>query len=109
MGSETIEIDDVRLHTTLYSDKYDTHGLYRIAEEVVSKLQHVENSGKITISVARTAIHVYIDPDAFSHGLSRLKLRRLQDIELSDGERLFAKGNREITVETGRSFAMQTR
>ena len=40
-----VEIDDVPVvSVTLYSDRYDTHQLYRVAEEAVDKLQHVKNT-----------------------------------------------------------------
>ena len=39
-----IEIDDVPVvNITLHSDDSDDHDLYRVAEEVVGKLQHIKN------------------------------------------------------------------
>ena len=45
-----IEIDDVPIVTAaLYSDRYGTHELYRVAEEVAAKLQPVHDSARITL------------------------------------------------------------
>jgi multidrug efflux pump subunit AcrB len=63
-----IELDDVPIvNATLYSPRYDTHQLYRVAEEVVHKLQPIRNSGGITIHGGqRRAIHVYLDTERLS-------------------------------------------
>jgi len=100
-----IEIDDVPIfNVALYSDRYDTHGLYRVAEEVVSKLQHIDNSAKITISGGeKRTVHVNIDPERLSsHGLSPLEIAGALKISNAQAESgSFSKGNREIIVETG--------
>src|SRR5450756_2814411 len=45
-----IEIDDVPIvNVALYSDRYDEPALYRVGEEVIARLQHIDNSAKITI------------------------------------------------------------
>ena len=45
-----VEIDDVPIITAaLYSDRYGTHELYRVAEEVVDHLQRIPDSARITI------------------------------------------------------------
>jgi multidrug efflux pump subunit AcrB len=45
-----IEIDDVPIvSATLYSDTAPPGQLYRVAEELVGKLQHIEDTGRITI------------------------------------------------------------
>ncbi|MCS6771761.1 MAG: efflux RND transporter permease subunit [Kiritimatiellae bacterium] len=45
-----VEVDDVPVvNVTLTSRRYDTFELYRIAEEVVARLQHIENTAAITI------------------------------------------------------------
>jgi len=45
-----IEIDDVPVITAaLYSEHVDSHGLYRIAEEIVTRLQDIPNTASITI------------------------------------------------------------
>jgi multidrug efflux pump subunit AcrB len=57
-----IEIDDVPIvNIALYSDRYDTHELYRVAEEVTDKLQHIPNSARITIHGGqRRVVYVYL-------------------------------------------------
>ena len=72
-----IEIDDVPIvNATLYSPRYDTHQLYRVAEEVVHKLQPIRNSGNITIHGGqRRVIHVYLDTERLSaYGLSPMEI-----------------------------------
>ncbi len=45
-----VEIDDVPIITAaLYSDRYDTYALHRVAEEVVDHLQRIPDSARITI------------------------------------------------------------
>lgn len=100
-----IEIDDVPIfNAALYSDKYDTHALYRVAEEVVAKLQHIDNSAKITIHGGeKRTVHVYIDTERLAaHGLSPLEIAgalKMSNAQAESGS--FAKGNREISIETG--------
>ncbi|MDD4871402.1 MAG: efflux RND transporter permease subunit [Kiritimatiellae bacterium] len=100
-----IEIDDVPIfNATLYSDKYDTHGLYRIAEEVVSKIQHIDNSAKITIAGGeKRVVHVYIDPERLAaYRMSPLEIAgalKMSNVQAESGS--FSKGNTEIAVETG--------
>jgi len=100
-----VEIDDVPIfNATLYSEKYDTHALYRVAEEVVSKLQHIDNSAKITIHGGeKRVVHVDLDPERLAaQGLSPLEIAgalKMSNTQAESGS--FAKGNREIAVETG--------
>ncbi len=100
-----IEIDDVPIfNATLYSAKYDTYQLYRVAEEVVAKLQHIDNSAKITIHGGeKRIIRVNLDPERLTaHGLSPLEIAGALKISNTQSESgTFAKGNRQIAVETG--------
>lgn len=58
-----VEIDDVPIiSAALYSDRYDTHALYRVAEEVVNHLQRIPDSSRITIHGGeRRVVQVYLD------------------------------------------------
>ncbi len=100
-----IEIDDVPIvNATLHSTVYDTHQLYRVAEEVVGKLQHVASSARITIhgGEARVA-HVYMDPERLTaYGLSPQELMGALQVSNVQGDAgSFAQGNKAIEVEAG--------
>ncbi len=72
-----IEIDDVPMITAaLYSDRYDTHDLYRLAEEVVDHLQRIPDSARITIHGGeRRMVHVQLDHARLgAHGLAPLEV-----------------------------------
>ena len=72
-----IEIDDVPIVTVaLYSDRSDSHLLYRVAEEAVDRLQHIPDSGPITIHGGqRRVLHVHLDMERLSaYGLSPLEI-----------------------------------
>ncbi len=60
-----IEVDDVPVAgIALTSARYDTHELYRIAEEVVARLQHIPNTAAITIHGGqRRMVTVQLDAD----------------------------------------------
>ena len=68
-----IEIDDVPIiSATLYSERYDTHDLYRTAEMVVDHLQPIENSSRITIHGGQPrTVNVYLENERLAaYGLS---------------------------------------
>jgi multidrug efflux pump subunit AcrB len=72
-----IEIDDVPIVTAaLYSDRYDTHALYRMAEEVVARLQRIPDTGAVTIHGGEPRVlHVYLDMERLAaYGLTPLEL-----------------------------------
>jgi multidrug efflux pump subunit AcrB len=100
-----IEIDDVPIvNATLYSERYDTHQLYRVAEEVVSKLQHVSDSARITIHGGEPRVaHVYLDPERLAaHGLSTREISEalsVSNVQGTGGQ--FEQGNAVIQVEVG--------
>jgi multidrug efflux pump subunit AcrB len=100
-----LEIDDVPVvNVALYSDRYDSHGLYRVAEEVAGRLQHIENSSRITIHGGqKRQIQVKLDPDRLAaQQISVMEIAgalKGANARLANGS--FQKGNREISVETG--------
>ncbi len=100
-----IEIDDVPIvSVALYSDRYGTHELYRVAEEVAARLQHVRDSAKITLHGGEPrALRVLLDPERLAaHHLSPLEIAGA--IQVSN-QRLPAgaadRANREFLVEVG--------
>jgi multidrug efflux pump subunit AcrB len=100
-----VEIDDVPVVTaTLFSDRYNTHDLYRVAEEAVDKLQHVRNTSTITLHGGqRRMVHMYLDPERLSaYGVSALELAgalQWSNAQLEGGT--FEQGNAAVRVETG--------
>ncbi len=102
-----IEIDDVPVvNATLYSrsEHIGSHALYRIAEEVVAKLQRVENSASITIHGGEPrALTVYLLADRLSaYGLSpRAVAVALQGANMQDSAGAFERGGQVFKVETG--------
>ena len=100
-----VEIDDVPVvSVTLYSDRYDTHELYRVAEETVDKLQHVKDTSTISIHGGQPrVVHIYLDPERLAaHGLSALELAgalKASNAQLAAGS--FEQGNATVRVETG--------
>ncbi len=100
-----IEIDDVPIvNATLYSDTYDTHQLYRVAEEVVSKLQHVSDSARITIHGGEPrVVYAYLDPESLAaYGLSTREILGALSVSNAQGSGgHFEQGNEVIQVEVG--------
>jgi multidrug efflux pump subunit AcrB len=100
-----VEIDDVPvISATLYSGVYDTHQLYRVAEEVVGKLQHVADSATISIHGGeRRVLHIYLDANGLAaHELSPLEVMgalKVSNAQLESGS--FAAGNAQVRVEAG--------
>ncbi len=77
-----VEIDDVPIvSVALYSDRYGTHGLRRVAEEVADKLQPIRNTARITLHGGeRRMVRVLLDPD-------RLAAYRLSALQVADALR----------------------
>ena len=100
-----VEIDDVPIvNVALYSGRYDEHELYRIAEEVASRLQHVENSSRVTIHGGqKRQIQVNLDPERLAaHRLSPLEIAgALKGANAQMANGAFQKADREMAVETG--------
>ena len=100
-----IEIDDVPIVTAaLYSDRYDTHAIYRVAEEVVARLQRIPNTGPITIHAGEPRVlHVYVDMERLAaYGLTPLEIAgalKLSNAQLDAGS--FEQANSAWTVRAG--------
>ncbi len=100
-----IEIDDVPIvNVALYSGRYNEHELFRVAEEVASRLQHVEDSSRVTIHGGqKRQIQVSLDPERLAaHRLSPMEIAgalKVANAQVANGS--FQKADREIAVETG--------
>jgi multidrug efflux pump subunit AcrB len=100
-----IEIDDVPIvNITLNGKGVDDHQLYRIAEEVVAKLQHIPNSAKISIHGGRKrVVYVYLDPERLAaYGLSSMEVAgaiQISNAQMQSGD--YEKANEVIRVEAG--------
>jgi len=100
-----IEIDDVPIvSAALYSSRYGTHELYRVAEEVVSKLQHVPNSARITIHGGEPRVaKVELNRERLAaYGISVMEILgalRMSNSRIQAGA--FQQANREVLVEAG--------
>jgi len=100
-----IEIDDVPIVTVaLYSDRYDEHALYRAGEEVIARLQHIPNTGNITLHGGRRRVlHVYLDMERIAaYGLSPMEIAgalKVSNAQMESGG--FEQGNASIRVEAG--------
>jgi multidrug efflux pump subunit AcrB len=100
-----VEIDDVPVITAaLYSDRYSTHELYRVAEEVVDHLQRIPDSARITLHGGeRRAVQVYVDSNKLAayhlSPLDVLAALRAANAQWESGG--FDRGNEHIRVEAG--------
>lgn len=100
-----IEIDDVPIvNAALYSKRYGEHELYRVAEEVVHKLQPISDAASITIHGGqRRTIQVKLDPERLAaHNLSALEVAgalKMSNSQLESGS--FDQANKAIKVEAG--------
>ena len=100
-----VEIDDVPIvNVTLYSDTADDHQLYRIAEELVGKLQHIPDSARITIHGGRKRVaYVYLDSERMAaYGISPMDVAgaiRVSNAQIQSGA--FEKANAVIQVQAG--------
>jgi len=100
-----IEIDDVPIvNVALYSDRYDEHTLYRVGEEVVARLQHIPNTGNITLHGGqRRVLHVYLDMERITaYGLSPMEIAgalKVSNAQLESGG--FEQANASLRVEAG--------
>ncbi|MCP5488861.1 MAG: efflux RND transporter permease subunit [Verrucomicrobia bacterium] len=100
-----VEIDDVPIvSAALFSDRYSTHELYRIAEEVAVKLQNIENSADISIHGGeKRAVRVYLDAERLAaYQLSPLELMaalKMSNAQMQSGS--FEQNNATVLVEAG--------
>ena len=103
-----IEIDDVPIVTaTLWSDRYDDFVLRRVAEELESKLQAVENTGRTRIVGGRPRqIRIEFDPQLLAgRRVSPEQLTtalRGMNVELPGGQ--IDTNNEAVLVEAGAAF-----
>lgn len=97
-----VEIDDVPIvNITLYSDIYDDHQLRRIGEEVITRLEEVENISRTDIvGGRRREIRVELDPERMTGlGVSPIEVHNaLQGADASITAGAFSLMNKEITV-----------
>jgi len=102
-----VEIDDVPIvNLTLYSDRYDDHELFRIAQEILPRLSEVENVSRTDISGGRKReIRLEIDPEKMhGSGVSIMDIRQAltgADASVTAGN--FDRNNLEFNV-TANSF-----
>ncbi|MFU8780180.1 MAG: efflux RND transporter permease subunit, partial [Kiritimatiellia bacterium] len=100
-----VEIDDVPIiSAALYSTELDTHELYRIAEEIVGKLQRIQDSAKISLHGGEPRqVTAYLDPERLAaFGLSIPSLRRaIQAANINMVSGTFEQANHIVTVEAG--------
>ncbi len=100
-----VEVDDVPIVTlTLYSKTHNDHELYRMGEELLARLDSVENISKTGISGGRKReVRVELDPEqCAAKGVSPLQVAGVlkgSDASLTAGK--FEKSNREFSVTTG--------
>lgn len=100
-----IEVDDVPVATVaLTSERYGEYELYRIAEEAVTRLQHIPNTAAITIHGGqRRAITVHLDSKRLAaYQLSPMEIAgalRASNAQLESGS--FEEGNESVRVSAG--------
>ena len=100
-----IEIDDVPIvNITLYSEVYDAYGLHRVAEEVLDKLQRVDDSARISIHGGRRrVVYAYIDTERMAaYGLSPMEIMgafRVSNVQMESGR--FENNDRSVRLEAG--------
>jgi multidrug efflux pump subunit AcrB len=100
-----IEIDDVPVITAaLWAPNYDEHELYRVAEEVADKLQHVPDSARVTLHGGRKRVaQVNLDTERLgAHGLSIAEVASALKVSNAQSESgSFDQKNTSVRVESG--------
>ena len=100
-----IEIDDVPIvNITLFSGRYSSHQLYRVAEEVAKRLQPVKDTGRITIHGGqKRVVYCYLDSERLAaYGLSAMQVAgaiSMSNSQMQSGS--FDKDNKVVKVEAG--------
>lgn len=100
-----VEVDDVPVASVaLTSARYDTHALYRVAEEVVARLQHIPNTAAITIHGGqRRIVTVQLDADRLAaYHLSPAEVAaaiQASNAQLESGS--FDQANAAVRVRAG--------
>lgn len=100
-----VEIDDVPIVTaTLFSERYDTYELFRVAEEVQEHVQRIQNTARITLHGGESrAIHIYMDAarlNAF-HIAPQDIIRAVQSGNVQTISGAVEQGDESITVKAG--------
>lgn len=97
-----VEIADVPIvNLTLYSDRYDDHELYRIGQEVLARLEGIEDISRTSIVGGRSReVRVELDPERMTgFSVSPLEVyQALQGANASVTAGSFSRLNREFTV-----------
>ena len=107
-----VEVDDVPIvNVTLYSPSDSPQPLRRVAEEVVDRLQAVQNTSVTSLIGGQPRqVSVFVDTAAATaRGVDLLRIRQALSItndELSAGS--FQQSNKEILVQAGRFFESAT-
>ncbi len=100
-----IEIDDVPIVTVaLYSDRYDEHALYRVGEEVVARLQRIDNTGAITLHGGQSRVlQVYLDMERLAaYGLTPMEIAGAIGVSNAQGKSGgFDQANSSLSVQAG--------
>lgn len=100
-----IEIDDVPVWAvTLTGHDVDSHALYRLAEELAARLQHVPDSARITIHGGEPRVaHVVLDPERLAaYGLSPMAI--MAALEAANAQQHVGQLTRhdtELRIEAG--------
>jgi len=100
-----VEIDDVPVvSAAIYSERHDTHELYRIAEEVVSMLQDIPNTATISIHGGeKRMVRVYLDRDRLNaYNLTPMEVLgalKVSNSQMESGS--FERDNTTVVVEAG--------
>ena len=100
-----IEIDDVPIvNLTLYSKKYDSFALRRMAEEVMKKLEALPNiSRSYIVGGLKREIRIELNPEKLAGKnltpLEIFQVLQLQNASLTAGE--FERKNKKIAVYSG--------
>jgi multidrug efflux pump subunit AcrB len=100
-----VEIDDVPVvSVALYSKVYDPQALYRVAEEVAARLQHIPDSAAVTIHGGQKRV-VSVDLDmerVAAYGLSVGEVAgALRAANAQSGSGSFSRADRTVKVQTG--------
>lgn len=107
-----VEIDDVPvISAALYSERHNTHELYRIAEEVVSMLQDIPDTATISIHGGeKRVVRVYLDRDRLgAYNLTPMEVMgalKISNHQMESGS--FERDNATVLVEAG-SFLTDAR
>jgi len=100
-----VEIDDVPIITAaLYSDRYNTHELYRVAEELVDHLQQIPDSARITIHGGeKRVVQVNLDSDRLAaYRMSPLEIANVLNVSNAQIESgTFDRADQVMRVEAG--------